>query len=89
MHAAPMIYFNGEKNAGLFLAVLGLAAIAAATVLYRSGPDLRSFALTLTVFALAEIALGVLINAAGLLAFDIIAERRGAIYRSAIDQHRV
>ncbi|HEV8317202.1 MAG TPA: hypothetical protein VGQ10_07320 [Vicinamibacterales bacterium] len=57
MHDALMIYFNGEKNAGLFLAGIGLAELAAAALLFRQ--DLRSLAATIGVLALAEIALGV------------------------------
>ncbi|MGH9203319.1 MAG: hypothetical protein ACRD2A_18985, partial [Vicinamibacterales bacterium] len=159
MQDALMVYFNGEKNAGLFLAGVGVVAIVAATLMYRSQPDLRAFALTLGILALAEIALGtglylrtdpqvnrlvaqlgsepsrfyseegarmtrvqrtfvvveyvelaiiivssivvvalknrsgltgvalgLLVNAACLLAFDHIAERRGAVYLAAIEK---
>jgi hypothetical protein len=55
MHDAMMVYFDGEKYAGLFLAGVGVAQIVAALVLLR----LRSFAVTLIVLSLAEIALGV------------------------------
>jgi hypothetical protein len=58
MRDALMIYFNGEKNAGLFLAGAGVAIVAAAAVLFRARSDLRSLAVTLGVLALAEIALG-------------------------------
>lgn len=57
MDDALTIYFNGEMNAGLFLAGIGAAT---------------------------GVARGFLINAAVLLAFDLIAERRGAIYVGAI-----
>jgi hypothetical protein len=57
MQDALMIYFNGEKNAGLFLAGIGIAELAAAALLFRA--DLRSFATTIGVLAAAEIALGV------------------------------
>jgi len=53
------IYFNGEKNAGLFIAVVGAAIVAAAVVLFRARSDFRSFALTLGIVALVEIAIGV------------------------------
>jgi hypothetical protein len=159
MHDALTIYFNGEKNAGLFIAVIGAAIVAAALVLFRARADFRSFALTLGILALVEIAIGVglyvktdpqagrlraqldsnparfytdegarmarvqrnfvlieyvevalivvttivaiarksnatltgvalglLINAALLLAFDLLAERRGAVYLAAIEQ---
>src|SRR4029077_19318416 len=158
MHDAMTIYFNGEKNAGLFIAVIGFAVVVAALVLFRARTDFRAFALTLGIVALVEIAigaglylktdpqvgrlraqldsnpsafhtderarmarvqrnfvvieyvevalilvtavvaiagksnatltgvaLGLLINAALLLAFDLIAERRGAVYLAAIE----
>jgi hypothetical protein len=161
MNDALMIYFDGEKYAGLFLTGVGLAGIMAAAVLLRASSGLRSFAITLIVLAVAEIALGVglylrtgpqvnrlvaqlgsdaprlysdegtrmarvqrnfvvveyielsiiiltaiiavtlkarhgltgialalLINAAFLLAFDLVAERRGAAYLSAIERSR-
>ncbi|MEK6373712.1 MAG: hypothetical protein AABO58_13575 [Acidobacteriota bacterium] len=150
MHDSLMVYFDGEKYAGLFLAGLGLAVIAAAVLLFR----FRSFAITLIVLAVAEIALGVglylktgpqvarlmaqtdyadeavrmarvqrnfvvieivelaiivicalvavtqkgrvgvtgvalglLIHAAILLAFDLLAERRGAVYLNALTEN--
>jgi hypothetical protein len=58
MHDAMTIYFNGEKNAGLFLAVIGIAVVIGATVLLRARPDYRSFAITLGLVALVEIAIG-------------------------------
>lgn len=58
MHDALMHYFNGEKYAGLLIAVVGLGVIAAAVVLLRARADLRPFAITLIVFAAIEIALG-------------------------------
>ena len=57
MHDALTIYFEGEKNAGLSLAGIGIVELAAAALLFRA--DLRSFAVTIGVLALAEIALGV------------------------------
>jgi hypothetical protein len=54
---ALMLYFEGEKSAGLFLAGLGVAELAAAALLFRA--DLRSFAVTIGILALAECALGV------------------------------
>lgn len=57
MQDALTIYFEGEKSAGLFLAGIGVAELAAAAVLVRA--DLRSFAATIAVLALAEIALGI------------------------------
>jgi hypothetical protein len=156
---ALTVYLDGEKSAGLFLAGIAAAALVAAVILFRTGPNLRSFALTVGILALPEIALGIglylrtgpqvsglvqqlgrdagafrsaervrmtrvqrnfvvieyvelmsiiatallaisqkarpgvsgvalgiLINAAMLLAFDVIAERRGADYLAAIDR---
>jgi len=59
MHDAITIYFNGEKNAGLFIAAIGAAIVVAALVLFRARADFRSFALTLGIVALVEIAIGV------------------------------
>ena len=56
MHDALMLYFDGEKHAGLYLAAAGAVIIVFAAVLLR---PLRSFAVTLIVLAIAEIALGV------------------------------
>ena len=58
MHDAMTIYFNGEKNAGMFLAAIGIAVVVAAAVLLRARPDYRSFAITLGLLALVEIAIG-------------------------------
>ena len=147
MHDALMLYFDGEKHAGLYLAAAGAVIIVFAAVLLR---PLRFFAVTLIVLGdrirrrplpadrsadqepcratgigtgafpfrrerpdgtvqrnfvivqyvelsmillgailavtqknrpvIAGIALGLLIHAALLLAFDLIAERRGAVY---------
>jgi hypothetical protein len=53
------------------LAVIAVASIAA--IAWKSRP------------VLSGVALGFLINAAFLLAFDIVAERRGAVYLSALE----
>ena len=58
MHDALTIYFNGEKYAGLVLAGAAVAAIVIAIVMFRAAGEFRSFAITLGVLALAEIALG-------------------------------
>jgi hypothetical protein len=65
-------YFNGEKHAGLLLeiAVIVVAAAVALTQKHRVW--------------LSGIALGLLIHAALLLAFDLVAERRGAVYLEAL-----
>lgn len=59
MQDALMAYFDGEKNAGLVLAAIGLAVFMAAALLFPAKWGLRSFAVTLAVFALLEIAVGV------------------------------
>jgi hypothetical protein len=59
MHDALTMYFDGEKYAGLTLAGVAVCAIAVATLLYRAGGEFRSFAITLGILALAEVALGV------------------------------
>lgn len=157
MPDAMTAYFDGEKNAGLFLAGMATIALLAAALLYRERFGLRAFAVTLAVVAIAEAGLGVglylrtrpqverlagqlardpaafrthegtrmarvqqtfvtieyvevaiivicsliavtqkahpvragvalalLVHASALLAFDVVAERRGAVYLSAI-----
>jgi hypothetical protein len=59
MQDAMTLYFNGEKSAGLLLAGAAAAVLLLAVIIVRSTADLRSFAVTLAVVALAEIALGV------------------------------
>jgi hypothetical protein len=56
MHDALMTYFSGEKNAGLFLAGVGVAQLVATALLYRA--DLRPLAITIAILAFAEVALG-------------------------------
>jgi hypothetical protein len=58
MQDALTIYFDGEKYAGLILAAVAVCGIAAAAILFRAGPGFRSFAITLAIIGLAEIALG-------------------------------
>jgi hypothetical protein len=58
MHDAMTIYFNGEKNAGLFLAAIGVVVVVGAAVLVRARPDYRSLAITLGLLAVIEIAIG-------------------------------
>ena len=157
MNEAIATYFSGEKNGGLVLAGVGLAMLITAVVLFPARLELRSFAITVGVWSLLQlgigiglfvktdaqvgalqsqlatsreamtatelprmekvqqnfvlleivwvamvvigalvawrmkehptvsgIALGVLINASVLLAFDIVAERRGATYLAAL-----
>jgi hypothetical protein len=59
MQEALAVYFDGEKHAGLVLTGIAVAVMIAAIVMFRAGAGFRSFALTLTIAALAEIALGV------------------------------
>jgi len=51
-------YFDGEKNAGLLVAGVGLAVLGAAAVLFPERWGLRSFAITLAVGGVLEVALG-------------------------------
>ena len=57
MNDALTRYFDGEKNAGLFFAGIGLAVLVAAAVLFPER-EMRSFAITLLVFGLLELAVG-------------------------------
>jgi len=59
MHGALTTYFDGEKSAGLFVAGLGLVVLVAAAVLFPARYELRAFAITLAVFGLVELAVGV------------------------------
>lgn len=59
MQDALTAYFTGEKNAGLVLATLGLIGLAAAVGFWPTRWGLRSFAVTLAVLAVIEIAIGV------------------------------
>jgi len=59
MQDALLAYFNGEKNSGLLLTGLGVIGIAAAALFSQPRWGLRSFAVTLAIFALVEIALGI------------------------------
>jgi hypothetical protein len=58
IHRALTTYFDGEKNAGLMLFGVGLVVVTGAMVLFPSRWDLRSFAVTLAVFGLLEVAIG-------------------------------
>src|SRR5688500_17180009 len=59
MQDALNAYFAGEEHAGLLLAGVGIATLALAAVFYQPRWGLRSFAVTLAVLALVEIAIGV------------------------------
>jgi len=56
---ALMIYFDGEKVAGLFLTALGLVGVGAAALFLQPRWGLRSLAVTLGLFALLQLAIGV------------------------------
>jgi hypothetical protein len=58
MRDIVMTYFNGEKNAGLLLIVVGLIGIAAAVLFFQARWGLRTLPVTLGILALAEIPLG-------------------------------
>jgi hypothetical protein len=89
MQDALTVYFNGEKYAGLLLAGVAVAVVIAAFIMLRAGGAVRAFGSLSshrpTVRRLEEqLALGLLINASVILAFDLFAERRGAEYVTAI-----
>ena len=151
MQDAITTYFDGEKNAGLMIAGIGVAVLIGAVVLFPAKWELRALSITLMVFAVIELAIGIglyfktgpqvanlnlaleparmvavqrqfvyleytwltllpvcaviaiwkkhnpmvsgiacgiALNVALVLAFDIIAERRGAIYYSALTANR-
>jgi len=58
IYRALTTYFDGEKNAGLMLFGIGLVVMTGAMVLFPSRWELRSFAVTLAVFGLLELAIG-------------------------------
>jgi hypothetical protein len=58
MFDALTVYFDGEKYAGLLLAGVSVALLAAAVVMFRARGDLRPFAITLGIVAVAQVALG-------------------------------
>src|SRR4051794_19255726 len=58
MNAAALhTYFDGEKNAGLLLAGIGLAILAGAVAIFPARYELRPLAWTLLVFGVAELAI--------------------------------
>jgi hypothetical protein len=59
MNEAMTTYFEGEKNAGLMIAGIGAAVMIGALVLFPSKWELRAFSITLMVFALIELAIGI------------------------------
>lgn len=59
MHDAIQIYFAGEKQAGMMIAGVGTAMLVAAIVLMPARYELRAFAITLAVWGVLELAIGV------------------------------
>ncbi len=59
MPDAILVYFNGEKHAGVTIAVLGLLGVVAALLLWQPRWELRSLAVVLGVMGLLELAVGV------------------------------
>lgn len=59
MRDALLAYFDGEKSAGLVLALVGLGKLAVAIALVlRAGPGTRPFAIALAVLAALELVVG-------------------------------
>lgn len=52
-------YFDGEKQAGLFIAALGIASLAFAFWLYRDGGNFRAMLYPLAIIGLIQVAIGV------------------------------
>ncbi|MGZ3442839.1 MAG: hypothetical protein ACXVDD_25135, partial [Polyangia bacterium] len=59
MRDALLLYFAGEKQAGLLAALVGAVALAAALLLWSPRWGLRPFALALGIIGLVELAIGV------------------------------
>ncbi|HSE40462.1 MAG TPA: hypothetical protein VLH08_06810 [Acidobacteriota bacterium] len=59
MYEAIQTYFAGEKNAALVILGIGLLGLIAAFIFFQPRFALRSFAITLAIFAFIEIAIGV------------------------------
>ena len=58
MNDALSRYFEGEKSAGLFLAAIGVVVLVAAAVLFPTRNELRPLAITLLVFGLLDVVVG-------------------------------
>jgi hypothetical protein len=58
MQQELLTYFTGEKNAALVILCVGLLGFVAGVIFFPTRFGLRSFAITLVVFALIEIAIG-------------------------------
>lgn len=59
MNDAVAAYFTGEKQGALVLIALGIAGLAAAALFWSPRYGLRAFAVTLAIFAVLELALGI------------------------------
>lgn len=59
MQDALVTYFTGEKNGGLLLTSLGAIGLGAAAFLWQARWGLRSLAVTLAIFAVIEMAIGI------------------------------
>jgi hypothetical protein len=59
MRDALLLYFAGEKHAGLLAALVGAVALAAALMLWSPRWGLRPFAVALGIIGLVELAIGV------------------------------
>jgi hypothetical protein len=88
----PLVrYFDGEKQAATLALGLGLLSLAFAVWLYKSASPFRAKLALIAVgvallFALSRrplavgVGMGLLVEAAVMLAFDVFAEQRGAEY---------
>lgn len=77
MEQSLVTYFDGEKYGAVVIASMGLLAVVLAGILLPSRWELRAFAVTLGLVALAEIALGVgLFLRTGPQVTDLLAQLR-------------
>ena len=59
MNEAIAAYFSGEKNGGLVLAGVGVAMLITAIVLFPARLELRSLAITVGVWSLLQLGIGI------------------------------
>lgn len=59
MNEAIAAYFGGEKNGGLVLALVGAAMLITAIVFFPAKLELRAFAITVGVWSLLQLGIGV------------------------------
>ena len=77
MEQTLVTYFDGEKYGAVLIAAIGLVGVVLAAILFSPRWELRSFAVTLGVVGLAEIALGVaLLLRTGPQVSDLLAHLR-------------